>query len=124
MRLSQNFVLRIFATSYIEVVRNVPLLLQLFFWYFAVLRTMPNKRGKIEIIPDVIGVNITGLYMPAPIPAEGLAATGYAFLIAVLIFREPLEPAKLAAFALIWVALVIYTAPMVRRRRKAQAPAE
>lgn len=85
MRLSQNFVLRIFATSYIEVVRNVPLLLQLFFWYFAVLRTMPNKRGKIEIIPDVIGVNITGLYMPAPIPAEGFAATGYAFLIAVLI---------------------------------------
>ena len=85
MRLSQNFVLRIFATSYIEVVRNVPLLLQLFFWYFAVLRAMPNKRGKIEIIPDVIGVNITGLYLPAPIPAEGFAATGYAFLIAILI---------------------------------------
>ena len=85
MRLSQNFVLRIFATSYIEVVRNVPLLLQLFFWYFAVLRAMPNKRGKIEIIPDVIGVNITGLYLPAPILAEGFAATGYAFLIAILI---------------------------------------
>jgi general L-amino acid transport system permease protein len=85
MRLSQNFVLRIFATSYIEVVRNVPLLLQLFFWYFAVLRTMPNKRGKIEIIPDVIGVNITGLYLPAALPAEGFGATVYAFLAAVLI---------------------------------------
>ena len=85
MRLSHNFVLRIFATSYIEVVRNVPLLLQLFFWYFAVLRAMPNKRGKIEIIPDVIGVNITGLYLPAPIPAEGFAATAYAALAAIII---------------------------------------
>ena len=85
MRLSPNFILRIFATSYIEVVRNVPLLLQLFFWYFAVLRALPNKRGKIEIIPDVIGVNITGLYMPAGIPAEGFMATAIAFVIAVAI---------------------------------------
>ena len=85
MRLSQNFVLRIFATSYIEVVRNVPLLLQLFFWYFAVLRALPNKRGKIEIIPDMIGMNITGLYLPVGVPADGFMATVIALCIAVLI---------------------------------------
>ena len=44
MRLSKNFIVRSFATVYIELLRNIPLLLQLFFWYFAVLRAMPGKR--------------------------------------------------------------------------------
>lgn len=64
MRLSRNFIIRSFATVYIELLRNLPLLLQLFFWYFAVLRALPSKRDKIEIIPDFIAVNITGLYLP------------------------------------------------------------
>jgi general L-amino acid transport system permease protein len=68
MRLSNNIVFRAFATTYIEMLRNIPILLQLFFWYFAVLRALPGKREKLEIIPDVIGVNITGLYLPAPVP--------------------------------------------------------
>jgi general L-amino acid transport system permease protein len=38
MRLSNNLILRSFATVYVEVLRNLPLLLQLFFWYFTVLR--------------------------------------------------------------------------------------
>ncbi len=41
MRLSNNFILKYFATVYVEVIRNVPLLLQLFFWYFAALRALP-----------------------------------------------------------------------------------
>ena len=61
MRLSDNLVFKGFATAYIEVVRNIPLLLQLFFWYFAVLRAMPGKREKLELIPGIAGVNITGL---------------------------------------------------------------
>jgi general L-amino acid transport system permease protein len=48
MRLSDNLVFRWFSSFYVEVVRNVPLLLQLFFWYFAVLRAMPSKREKLE----------------------------------------------------------------------------
>ena len=63
MRLSNNIVFRAFATTYIEMLRNIPILLQLFFWYFAVLRALPGKREKLEIIPDLIGVNITGLYL-------------------------------------------------------------
>jgi general L-amino acid transport system permease protein len=73
MRLSNNFIFRIFATTYIELLRNIPILLQLFFWYFAVLRALPGKREKLEIIPGVAGVNITGLYLPAPLPAEGFS---------------------------------------------------
>lgn len=85
MRLSQNLIIRGFATVYVELIRNIPLLLQLFFWYFAVLRALPNKRGKIEIIPDVIGVNITGLYMPSAHPQEGFMATVIALGIAVVL---------------------------------------
>ena len=58
MRLSENLILRTFATIYIEVVRNVPLLLQLFFWYFAVLRLLPGKREKIELFGGMAGLTL------------------------------------------------------------------
>ena len=83
MRLSDNLVFRGFATVYVEILRYIPLLLQLFFWYFAVLRAMPGKREKLELIPGFVGVNITGLYLPAPVPAEGFSYTMIAFLVAI-----------------------------------------
>ncbi|MDB2513985.1 ABC transporter permease subunit [Alphaproteobacteria bacterium] len=83
MRLSDNLVFRGFATVYVEILRNIPLLLQLFFWYFAVLRAMPGKREKLELIPGFVRVNITGLYLPAPVPAEGFSYTMIAFLVAI-----------------------------------------
>ena len=73
MRLSDNLVFRWFATFYVEIVRNVPLLLQLFFWYFAVLRALPSKREKLELVEGVVGLNITGLYLPAPIVSDGFS---------------------------------------------------
>jgi general L-amino acid transport system permease protein len=85
MRLSQNFIFRCFSTVYIEVARNIPLLVQLFFWYFAVLRALPSRRDKIELIPDLVGINIAGLYMPAAFPQDGFALTGWAFLAAIVI---------------------------------------
>ena len=85
MRLSKNIVFRAFATTYIEMLRNIPILLQLFFWYFAVLRALPGKREKLEIIPDLIGVNITGLYLPAPLPQEGFVYSVIAFALAILL---------------------------------------
>lgn len=83
MRLSNNLVFRGFATVYVEILRNIPLLLQLFFWYFAVLRAMPGKREKLELIPGLVGVNITGLYLPAPVPTEGFSYTMIGFLLAI-----------------------------------------
>ena len=78
MRLSDNLVFRWFSSFYVEVVRNVPLLLQLFFWYFAVLRAMPSKREKLELVEGVAGLNITGLYLPAPIVSDGFI---YSFIV-------------------------------------------
>jgi len=85
MRLSQNFVFRAFSTVYVEIGRNIPLLVQLFFWYFAVLRSLPSRREKVELIPDVMGVNITGLYVPRAMPEDGFALTLYAVIIAFII---------------------------------------
>ena len=85
MRLSNNFVVRTFASIYVEFIRNIPLLLQLFFWYFAVLRALPNKRDKVEIIPDMVGMNITGLYMPAPIPQDGFGYLVWSVVLAIVL---------------------------------------
>lgn len=83
MRLSDNLVFRWFATLYVEIVRNVPLLLQLFFWYFAVLRALPSKRDKLELVEGVAGINITGLYLPAPIISDGFVYSLVALVAAV-----------------------------------------
>jgi general L-amino acid transport system permease protein len=81
MRLSNNFVFKYFSTVYVEVLRNVPLLLQLFFWYFAVLRALPNRRSQIEILEGSVGINITGLYLPAPLPQDGFGFLVFAFFL-------------------------------------------
>jgi general L-amino acid transport system permease protein len=83
MRLSQNMVVKGFATVYVEVLRNVPLLLQLFFWYFAVLRALPSRRGQVEIFEGAAGINITGLYLPAPIAQSGAGVLSLAFILFV-----------------------------------------
>lgn len=113
MRLSQNFIIRSFATVYIELLRNLPLLLQLFFWYFAVLRALPSKRDKIEIIPDIISVNITGLYLPAPIVQSGFIYSVIALGVAIavtLITKRWAEKRQLATgqrFPVFWSAVGI-----------------
>jgi general L-amino acid transport system permease protein len=50
-RLSSNWVLARLATAYVEIIRNIPLLLQMFFWYFAVLGVLPGPRDSLEIRP-------------------------------------------------------------------------
>ncbi|MEQ9589157.1 MAG: amino acid ABC transporter permease [Parvibaculaceae bacterium] len=63
-RLSSNWLVAKIATVYIEVVRNVPLLLQLFFWYFAVLRALPLPRESLSLL-EVAFLNNRGIYVPA-----------------------------------------------------------
>ncbi len=68
-RLSTNFIVSSLATVYIEVIRNIPLLLQLFFWYFAVLKSMPAVRNSLELPFDSF-INQRGIMIPRPIPDE------------------------------------------------------
>jgi len=66
-RLSSNWLIARFATVYVEVIRNIPLLLQLFFWYFAVLKAMPAVQQSFEL-PLSIFVNQRGIIVPRPLP--------------------------------------------------------
>jgi len=85
MRLSNNFILKYFATVYVEVIRNVPLLLQLFFWYFAVLGILPGARSQMEVLGGLGGLNITGLYLPAPVFQTGFGLVFFAFISSLIL---------------------------------------
>lgn len=58
-RLSPNWLISRLAAIYIEIFRNIPPLLQIFFWYFAVLRAMPPPRDS-HAVGDAIFLNIRG----------------------------------------------------------------
>ena len=63
-RLSPNFLINNFAAFYVEFFRNIPLLLQIFFWYFAALRALPLPENA-EAIFGVSYLTIKGFYVPA-----------------------------------------------------------
>ncbi|MDB5530390.1 MAG: amino acid transporter permease [Devosia sp.] len=66
-RLSSNFLISRLATIYVETIRNIPLLLQLFFWYFAVLKAMPAVKDSFALPLDMF-INQRGLFVPRPQP--------------------------------------------------------
>jgi general L-amino acid transport system permease protein len=88
LRLSRNWLVARLATVYIETLRNVPLLLQIIFWYFAVLAALPGVRQS-SLWFGAFSLNQRGFYLPAPVlepgfwwvPASLVAAIGAAFLI-------------------------------------------
>jgi general L-amino acid transport system permease protein len=62
-RLSPNWLVAHLAAAYVEVLRNIPLLLQLFFWYFAVLRPLPGPRQSLSL-GGAVFLNNRGLFLP------------------------------------------------------------
>ena len=65
-RLSPNYLIKKTASFYIEFFRNIPLLLQIFFWYFAALRALPMPEDAPLILNSSF-MTIKGFYGPAPI---------------------------------------------------------
>ncbi|SFJ97140.1 amino acid ABC transporter permease [Methylocapsa palsarum] len=64
-RLSRNLVIAHGALVYVEALRNVPLLLQLLFWYNAVLKPLPPPRESLLLLPGVY-LNNRGFFLPEP----------------------------------------------------------
>jgi general L-amino acid transport system permease protein len=60
---SHNWVVRKIALVYVEIFRNIPLLLQVFFWYFAVLASLPGARQSLSL-GEAVFLNVRGLYFP------------------------------------------------------------
>ena len=69
-RLSKNFLVERLASGYVELIRNVPLLLQLLFWYNAVLKALPDFANGFAL-PGGVLLNNRGLYMPRPLTLDG-----------------------------------------------------
>jgi len=65
LRLSRNWLIAKLAKAYIDFFRNIPLLLQILFWYNVVLRAMPNPKQSFNFF-DMIFINNRGLYFPLP----------------------------------------------------------
>ncbi|GLR91245.1 amino acid ABC transporter permease [Bradyrhizobium iriomotense] len=79
-RLSPNWLLSRVGEIYVEVIRNLPLLFQLLFWYLAVLAALPNPRQSISLL-GIAFISNRGLVIPSPI-----GESGFAPFLAVLTF--------------------------------------
>ena len=100
-RLAPNWLVSRLAGAYVETIRNVPLLLQIFFWYFAVLRALPLPRQSISFL-DVAFLNNRGLYLPSFDSVPHLA--GLNFQGGIVVIPE---------FVALLAALSIYTAAFI-----------
>ncbi len=63
-RLSSNWLVNRLAALYVETFRNIPLLLQIFFWYFAVLQALPSPRESLSL-GGAVFLNVRGLFLPS-----------------------------------------------------------
>ena len=104
MRLSANWLVRTLALCFIELFRNTPVLVQITFWYVAVLQVLPSPRESIRL-PFSALLNIRGIYIPQPIltPYGGLLVVFAAVLIVAtpFVWRRTLGDYRVGAKAFV-----------------------
>jgi general L-amino acid transport system permease protein len=81
-RLSSNWLIAKLASVYVEVIRNVPLLLQLVFWYSLITETMPGPRQAYQPLPDVF-ISNRGILFPLPVESPVFDVMGIALLVGI-----------------------------------------
>ena len=82
-RLSPNWLLSRISGGYVELVRNLPLLFQILFWYLAVLAALPGPRQSISLFGSFFLSN-RGFVVPKPLANPGLGPFAFAVLVAVV----------------------------------------
>ena len=82
-RLSPNWLLSRISGGYVELIRNLPLLFQILFWYLAVLATLPNPRQSVSLFGSVF-ISNRGLVVPKAIPQDAFGVFVVAILIGVI----------------------------------------
>jgi general L-amino acid transport system permease protein len=82
-RLSSNWLVARLSTVYIETLRNIPLLLQLLCWYFAVLQALPQPRDSMVLFGSIY-LNNRGLGVPRAVLGEGMGWVAIALVLAVI----------------------------------------
>jgi general L-amino acid transport system permease protein len=118
-RLSSNWLVARLAGGYVEIIRNLPLLLQLLFWYNAVLKALPGIRESVTL-PGGIFINNRGLFVPQPVPQPGFGATmialavGIAAAIAYRIWAKRRQAETGQQAPVLWVTLgLVIALPLV-----------
>jgi len=113
-RLSSNWLVKKLAGIYVEVIRNIPLLVQLFFWYFAVMLTaLPMVKNSISL-PGSIYLTRRGVYIPWATATESFSTWifyvigGLALAIVVYVLRRmQLKRTERPGFPIIWATTVL-----------------
>jgi len=111
-RLSSNWLIARLATVYVEVARNIPLLLQLFVWYFALIPQLPMPRQSWQLPAGAV-LNNRGLSLPTPLlqPDAGIVlaalAIGIATAIAVKVWAARRWKATGERFPVLWTSLAL-----------------
>jgi len=82
-RLSPNWLLSRISGGYVELIRNLPVLFQILFWYLAVLAALPNPRQSISVLGSFFLSN-RGIVIPKPIGTPGFEPFVFALVIAVI----------------------------------------
>ena len=82
-RLSSNWLISKVAMAYIEIFRNIPLLLQIFFWYFAVGINLPRPNQSIEF-SGIAFLNNRGISLPRPVFEDFFWLTAVALVVAIV----------------------------------------
>ena len=83
-RLSNNWIISRLAATYIETFRNIPVLLQILFWYNVVLAAMPSVRQSYSFF-DSVFINQRGIFIPKPIFLDGSMYIGIAVVVAIVL---------------------------------------
>ncbi len=111
-RLSKNWLIRQISTVYVETLRNIPLLLQIFFWYHAVLKPLPGPRD-IHARGDQLWFSLTnnGLMVAKPIPEPAFIACALLFIagiVGTVVIKKWAHKRQMATgerFPVLWTAL-------------------
>jgi len=82
-RLSNNWLISKIATVYIETFRNIPLLIQIIFWYSLIVGTLPAVRDSFSLF-DSFFLNQRGINLPSPIYESGFIYTAIAIIIGII----------------------------------------
>lgn len=114
-RLSNNWLISKLSSLYIEIFRNIPLLLQIFFWYFAVLRALPSPRNSYDLGSGIF-LNIRGFFLPRPLLDDAFVWVTGSIVISILAVvylvkkskRRHLETGQLTA--VLWPSIGILIA--------------
>jgi general L-amino acid transport system permease protein len=115
-RLSRNWLVARLAGGYVELIRNLPLLFQLLFWYLAVLGTLPSPRQSISLFGEIF-LNNRGIIVPAPVAGEGSGAVIAVFALSVTatlalrVWAKRRQMRTGRQFPLFWAGLALLVGP-------------